>query len=279
MCRRIAPTLLIVCSCALLLLSCDNDVRHKRNLVCLIDYSASMNDEIIQGYMHVMEDNVLANIGEHDRLVVLPVDGASKTRASKIYYLDMQEHDFARAGDGFAHARDSVVARIRQYMHTVSLEIMAEIRRQRVARKQFANYSDLFSALHQAGSYVRHDTGSPSQTYTSSFLRSNTTFVAENVVIIFSDMKHESAEFTFATGHGCPPDRVEPILDALQKRNGIPDLSGCTVFVYGRTGKSNEEVENIQHFWEEYFREAHAFLAAYDYETDNVISAFMMMPH
>jgi hypothetical protein len=257
---------------------CSTTVRHKRNLVCLIDYSGSMNDQIVKGYMKVIENDVLANIGEHDRLVVLPIDGASKTRASKICYLDMEGKSFAQPNDGFAHARDSVKSRINAYMHTVSADIMHEIMRQRQARKKFSNYSDIFSSLFQAGQFVQSDPPRPSQSSASGFL-SGATYVSDNAILIFSDMIHESAEFTFATPRGCPPEKVAPILSTLRKRAVLPELSGCKVFVYGRTGKSNLEVENTEHFWEAYFRATHGELAAYDYETDNVIATYMMLPH
>lgn len=237
-----------------------------------------MNDEIVQGYMGVIEHDVLANIGEHDRLVVLPVDGASKTRASKICYLDMEGKTFSHPNDGFAHARDSVRNRIQAYMRTVSADIMREIRRQRLARKKFSNYSDIFSSLFQAGSFVQSEPGRPSQSSATGFL-SGVTYLSENIILIFSDMKHESPEFSFATPRGCPPEKVESILTALRRRAVLPDLSGCKVFVYGRTGKSNLEVENTEHFWKAYFRATHADLIAYDYETDNIIAAYMMLPH
>lgn len=269
--------LLIVVS-LILVAGCSTSLRHKRNIICLIDYSGSMNDEVIQGYMGVIEHDVLANIGEHDRLVVLPVDGASKTRSSKICFLEMEGKTFSRPNDGFAHARDSVRSRIQAYMHTVSADIMREIRRQRQARRKFSNYSDIFSSLYQAGSFVQSESGRPSQSSASGFL-SGVNYVSDNIILIFSDMKHESPEFTFATPRGCPPEKVEPILSALRRRAVLPDLSGCKVFVYGRTGKTNLEVENTGHFWEAYFRATHADLVAYDYETDNIIAAYMMLPH
>jgi hypothetical protein len=237
-----------------------------------------MNEEIVKGYLNVMERDVLSNVGEHDRLVVLPVDGASKTRSSKICYLDLEGKTFSRPGDGFAHARDSIRSRIQTYMHTVSADIMKEIRRQRSARRKFSNYSDILSSLFQAGSFVQSGTERATQSSATGFLTS-ASYVNDNVILVFSDMKHESPEFTFATPRGCPPEKVDPILSVLRKRKSLPDLTGCKVFVYGRTGTTNLEVENTEHFWRAYFSATKADLMAYDYETDNVIEAFMSLPH
>lgn len=257
---------------------CGTTVRHKRNVICLIDYSGSMNDETVQGYMRVIENDVLENIGEHDRLVVLPIDAASKTRASKICYLDMEDKTFSRATDGFAHARDSITTRIQAFMHTVSATIVREITRQRTARRKYSNYSDIFGSIFQAGSFVVTDSSRPSPSSTRGFL-SGEKYVSDNVIFIFSDMIHETPDLTFATPHGCPPEKIQPILSGLRKRAVLPDLSGCKVFVYGRTGKSDLEVENTEHFWREYFKAAHADLNAYDYETDNIIASYMTLPH
>lgn len=255
-----------------------NTVRHKRNVICLIDYSGSMDDETVQGYMRVIGKKILANLGEHDRLVVLPIDAASKTHAAKICYLDMDEKSFSRPGDGFAHARDSVTNRIQAFMRTISAEIVGEIGRQRTARKKFSNYSDIVGSIFQAGSFVEKDSDRPVQASARSFLSADT-YVCDNVIFIFSDMIHEEPDLTFATPRGCPPENVDAILSVLRRRAILPDLSGCKVFVYGRTGKTDLEVENIEHFWREYFKATHADLGAYDYETDNIISSYMTLPH
>ncbi len=57
------------------------------------------------------------------------------------------------------------------------------------------------AALYQAGSFVESD-HSPTPAAASPA----SSYVSDNVLLIFSDMKHESTEFTFATSRGCPPE-------------------------------------------------------------------------
>jgi len=269
----------ILCSAALLILlsfvGCQNEVVKRRNLVCLIDYSASMSDEVVEGYMNVINNSVLANIGEYDRIVFLPIDAASKTRGAKIFYLDMSEQVFSLPTDGFVHSIDSTRKRILVYAATVGSRVSREIQRQRKLRRKFADLSDITGALEQAAQFVgRANELAPTMSL-ASFFNGHKRVVSENVIIIFSDMIQESSEFTFATPRGVSPSEAEKILDLLQSRNGIPDLSGCKIFVYGRTGRTNTQVENIENFWSQYFQTAHGDLRAYDYEPDNVIASYL----
>ena len=269
----------ILCSSGLLILllfvGCQNEVVKRRNLVCLIDYSASMSDEVVEGYMSVINNSVLANIGEYDRIVFLPIDAASKTRGAKIFYLDMSDKVFSLPTDGFVHAIDSTRKRILVYAATVGSQVSREIQRQRKIRRKFAELSDITGALEQAAQFVDRTNEIAPTMSLASFFNGHKKVVSDNVIIIFSDMIQESSEFTFATQQGVSQSQTEKILNILESRNGIPNLAGCKVFVYGRTGKSNAQVENIENFWSQYFQIAHGDLRAYDYEPDNVIASYL----
>jgi hypothetical protein len=257
------------------LTGCQSEVIKRRNLICMIDYSASMSDEVVQGYMNVISRSVLANIGEYDRIVFLPIDAASKTRGSKIFYLDMSEKTFSLPTDGFVHAIDSTRRRVLTYAATVGTQVAHEIQRQRTVRRKFSDLSDIAGALEQAAQFIDRSSDLAPTVTLASFFSGHKRVVSQNVIIIFSDMIQESSDFSFASSRGVTPSESERILDRLRSRNAIPDLSGCAIFVYGRTGRSNTQVENIESFWEKYFQVAHGDLRAYDYEPDNVIAAYL----
>ena len=65
------------------------------------------------------------------------------------------------------------------------------------------------------------------------------------------------------------------MLGKLRAWRRIPDLRGCVVFVNGRTGTSNLQVENIRNFWAQYLKEAGAELSAYDYDSGPQIISFL----
>ncbi|MBN1183348.1 MAG: hypothetical protein JXB49_13735, partial [Bacteroidales bacterium] len=69
------------------------------------------------------------------------------------------------------------------------------------------------------------------------------------VIVLFSDMIHESEDFTFSTSTGPSDGQIEKILDELSNRNRFPDLTNCKVFVNGSIGKTTPQVENIKNFW------------------------------
>jgi len=271
-CRWILPVLGLL---SFHLIGCDTGLHHRRNFVCLIDYSGSMKEEDLHRYVKVISNNILGHLEENDRLVVLPIDGASKTEAAKVFYIDMSQRVFSLPTDGYVHASDSTRKRIHEYVKTISDDFEQEIHRQKRIRRQFSNYSDIFSALQQAGVFVERPIGESSSFPFSGLFSSRKRFASENIIILFSDMRHESAEVTFATHVGCPPEDVPRILKALKRRSAIPNLSGSKVFVYGRTGRSNTQVDNIENFWTEYFREANGELLAYDYEPDNIIVSYL----
>ena len=260
-----------------LVFGCQLDETRRRNFICLIDYSASMNGANMQRSMNVISRFVLPNLHERDRLIVLPIDGASKTVAEKIFYLDMSEKVFSLPSDGYTHARDSTKKRVLDFMTMVGGTIERGIQKHWVTRKRYSNFSDIFGALEQTASYIEHgdELKESSSNFFTALLEKGKEPDVENVVLIISDMKHESPEFTFSRPEGCPPSYARHVLSTLQDRDGIPDLTGCKIFVYGRTGRSNREVENIKRFWMKYFKEAQADVVAYDYEPDNVVTAFL----
>ena len=107
------------------------------------------------------------------------------------------------------------------------------------------------------------------------FISGKTELVSENAIIIFSDMIQESTEFNFAQ---LPNDanRFDAVLENLIENKRIPDLKLCSIFVDGRTGKSNSQVENIKYFWASYFKNSGGNLISYDYDCRKDIESFML---
>jgi len=96
-----------------------------------------------------------------------------------------------------------------------------------------------------------------------------------NIIVIFADMIQESNQCSFARPEGCSAKEASRIIKDLRARNLIPDLRDCKVFVNGRTGKSNLQVENIRNFWIQYFKESQAELSAYEYDAGKQITSFL----
>lgn len=263
-----------VLSC-LLLGGCDTGTYQRLNCICLIDYSGSLSEQTLHRYVQIISSDVLRRLGEKDRLVVIPIDEGAKTKAVKLVYDDRAERKFRYYTDGYAHAADSLALRLREYADTLGRGIESELLRQKVLREKYTYFSDIFSALEQSAALVERNQPESFLEGLKRFIAGKKKLVSTNVIILFSDMIQESSECSFAGPKGCTPEQARDVLDKLRAWNRIPDLHGSLVFVNGRTGADNEQLENIQNFWTQYFRESGATLEAYDYDSGPQITTFL----
>lgn len=267
--------LIALCLCTLSL-SCTTGEQKRLNCICLIDFSGSLSEETLKQYMNIISFKILQNLDEKDRLVVLPIDEGAKTDAVKLIYIDMAETRFSLPTDGYAHARDSTIKRIHDYVITRAPWIEQELRRQKELRSKFTYQTDLFSAIEQAA--IMMERGSEDTFWQSlgRFITGSKNILPENVIFLFSDMIHETSGYTFAKRIGCDSAEATRIIQELRTHDALPNLSGCKVFINGRTGRNNQQVENIHKFWTRYFKEVGADLVAYDYDCSHDITAFLL---
>jgi hypothetical protein len=262
--------------CTLLLFGgCDTGTYHRLNCICLIDYSGSLSPETLHQYVTTISSDILGRMREKDRLVVLPIDEGAKTKAVKLVVDDFAEQKFSYATDGYAHARDSVNLRLRQYARSEGPSVAVKLFREKELRQQFTYYTDIFAALEQASALMERNEPETFWDGVSRFITGKKKVAPTNVIILFSDMMQESSETSFAGPEGCTPEQARELIQRLRMMNRIPDLRGCRVFVNGRTGTTNLMVDNIKGFWSEYFKEAGVELGAYDYDASPEIAAYL----
>ena len=271
--RTLAASLAVLC--LLLIAGCDTGTHQRLNCICLIDYSGSLSEATLHRYVEIISSEVYSRLGERDRLVVLPIDEGAKTEAVKLVYDDRAEQQFSFHTDGYAHARDSVRMRLRAYADENGPKIAAELLRQKAIREKYTYFTDIFAALEQAAGLIERNGPDTFWDGVRRFVSGTKRVESTNVLLIFSDMIQETKDCTFATPEGCTPEQGRAILDRLAAASQIPDLKGCTVYVNGRTGKTNADVENIQKFWTEYFKATGATLSAYDYDAGPQIDSFL----
>lgn len=260
----------------LVLGGCTTGTHQRLNCICLIDYSGSLPDETLRRYIDIISGDVYRRLGERDRLVVIPIDEGAKTEAVKLVYDDRSERQFSFTTDGYAHAKDSLMMRLRAYAGERGPEMRTELLRQKTLRDKYTYLSDIFAGMEQAAGLLERDRPDNVWDGIGRFMTGSKRVESTNVIFIFSDMIQESSDCSFANTVGCTPEEAFRILDGLRRANRMPDLHGCTVFVDGRTGKNNEEVENIQRFWTQYFKDAGANLMAYDYDSGPQIASYLI---
>ena len=249
--------------------SCGSTVVERRNIICLIDYSASVNEPFFEQVAEIIQDDIFLNLGEYDRFILLPIDQEARTKPTKIVDEDLRQQSFRLSTDGLMHANDSLNDRKQRYLSKRAHTITRAILDHRFKRKAFTHSTDIFSALHEVGRLLE-STPINSRTELANYFVGKPTIRSKDILIIFSDMIHESREYSFARNY--KKDYNQKVIADLKTTHQIPDLGNTTVLVHGRTGTSARQVEDLMWFWEKYFQLAHARLMAYEYDSRSLIT-------
>lgn len=275
--RRVVQVSLVIWICAALLSACGTGTQRKLNIVGLIDFSGSLSEQTVIRYIDIISRELVANLDEKDQLVVLPIDEAAKREPVRIVFEDMSKNKFSLPTDGVAHACERRVKRIREYAAGAAPRIEVEIKRQKEARKKFTYYSDILSAVEQAAVLLRKEERQESfGDALVRFLSGKRRLISDRMLVVLSDMIQESPDYNFAKLAGPASSEASRILIELRERGRIPDLKGTKIFVHGRTGNSNLQIENIERFWRKYFAATQGELVAYGFDSGHEISSYLL---
>lgn len=255
----------------ILLYGCTGQVKERKNIICLIDYSGTITKETLKTYANIISRDIFLNLGQSDKFLLMPIDEGAKTEDVLLAYYDLKNNKFDQQSDGVTHRQDSVKRRLSLFLSTKSDTIYNQIFRQKEIRNQFTDYTDIINAVEQLQSKLEKNETKSGLANMWDGIAGNTTFHSENILVICSDMIHESKEFNFNKSPTITKAEADEILKHLKNANRIPDLSGMIVFVNGRTGRNNNQIDNLKYFWESYFKEAKATLSGYDFDTHHLI--------
>lgn len=253
------------------------DTTKRKNFVVLIDNSISVPEQVMQRYITTIQETILPNFGDKDRLIVQFIDGCSQDKAERIYNFDLAAMDFTNKADGVNHQADSSRARLIRYLTVlVKDEIAKTIFAKREERKDCGGYTDIVSALSEAKKLVESKRSYSSTTdKILNNAQGNDNFEYETCIIIFSDMVNENSAktFDFTTFGRLKDDEVNKKVLELKDLDKIPDLAGVKVLVYGATSTkeagafSSKQIENVKLFWDLFFQSAGADVKGYGYDT------------
>lgn len=275
--------LTIILSALLFLSSCTSTKRH--NYILLIDNSKTISETTLNKYISIMQQTILPNMGRYDRLTIQFIDECSMTQSERVFTLDLASMQFANKADGMNNAADSSKARMKRFMNdSIQTILRTTLITKREERKVCGNYTDIINALNEATALITHE---KSYTSTTDEIMNNAegkeNFKYENCIIIFSDMVNENREKTFDfTQFGkYNEEKINTKLEELRKLNKIPDLSGCSILIYGATSTieagsyANKQIENCKTFWQNFFHESGAELKGYAYDSKKEITDYM----
>ncbi len=255
-------------------IGCFPQVEKRKNVICLIDYSGTIKPETLDIYAKTVVDRVIMNLGQFDKMVLIPIDEGSKMQAVQLISHDLSREKFTDPNDNMLQAQSLMDERLKKFKSDLREKDLSTVVQQKDARKQFTSFTDILGSLEQAA-LLRDKNEAP--TYSKQFSDWNDgtiEFETENSIMILSDMIHESPDLNFAR---TTPDEklMDKTIADLKAKGRIPDLTGTKIFVCGRTGKNNATIDAIHSFWKKYFEEAHAQLVIYDYDSGKYIGDYV----
>ncbi len=267
----------------LLLLSCGEGKRI--NYIALLDNSKSISEQLLNLYLDQIANTIVPNMGRYDRLTIQFIDECAMTKAERVYSVDLDKLDFTNFRDGLNHREDSIRCRLHRYLiDSIKPAIIAAIKTKRAQRTDCGNYTDIVNALSGSTALITHEKNFSSQLdKVQNSAKGIDNYEYENVYIIFSDMVQESRDkaLDFTQMGRMKIDQVYHKIEDIRTLGKIPDLSGCSVFIYGATASedagpyANRQIGNIRLFWETYFKDSNADLQAYSYDCKKEIAGFM----
>lgn len=274
--------LLIVIS-FLSLISCSSK---RNNYVLLIDNSKSISYELLEKYISLIQNIVLANMGCKDRITIQFIDECSVTKSERIFTVDFATMDFTNGADGKIHEDDSSKLRfIRILKDSIKPTLRNILLAKRKERQGCGNYTDILSAINTSKTLITSE-----KSYSSNLdqVKNNAegkdNYEYCNSLIILSDMVNEDVQgkYDFRKMGQMDDSDISKRISELQASKKIPDLKNVKVFVYGATSTkesgalANKQIENIKSFWQQYFIYANADIQAYGYDSESEIKQSMV---
>jgi hypothetical protein len=207
------------------------------SILVFIDFSGSIHGAERVGYRRELERDVLPWLAPGDRIVIASIDDRTLTSFRPL----------AEATLPVTPPFNGWVDNVLKYRQQVK-SIEAEVAR---ARTQLA--TDVAAAF-------AHPAASPYTDIFSSVLLARQLFDGDDrrkVLIIMSDMIEDYPPHKF-DAMTWRADTMKKLLDEVQVKRQIPDLSGVCVYVSGASAARADLARDIGRFWQEFFRRAHA---------------------
>ena len=274
---------LILSRALLILTGCVSTKR--KNFLILIDPTLSISRTEMQRYITTIQETILPNMGEKDRLTIQFIDACSHYKAERIYSIDLAEMNFTNKADGANHAPDSVRIRLRRFvLETMNKDIANTIIAKRKERIGCSNYTDIINAINEVRSLVESQKNYTSKTdMLINNVQGDDSYEYETCLILFSDMVNENSSRTYDfTKFGQLRDQeIKNKVTALKEQNKIPDLARVKILVYGATSTkyvgiyAGKQIENVKLFWVLFFQSAGAEVRGYGYDTEIELKNYM----
>lgn len=268
--KRILPWLILLITT----LSCSK-IERKRNFICFIDLSASIDSRKFNEYAEILVHDVYLNMGVNDQIRIYPLDYASRIKNDPIFFEDLSELDFQKDVKTVSYRETEVKELVKKHTETFKDSLISTILRSKTTRTTYSFETDIIGALEKVYREKLEQETSSGWGAVNSYVSGDQEYEVENFVLLFSDMIHDGAGLNFNTMNTSA--KADELIKTLSDGKRIPDMSDISVYVSGITAKNNQSLDAIEHFWQRYFQLSQAKLACLNYNCGNNISKDLKM--
>jgi hypothetical protein len=207
------------------------------SVVVFIDFSGSIRSAERDGYRRELERDILPSLAPGDRIVIASIHDKTLTAFRPLAEATLPA---TPAFSGWVDnqlkyqrqvkATEREVAKAREELKNDVKDIFS--------RPYASPYTDIFSSLFMAQKMFEGDS-------------------RRKVLVLMSDMIEDYPPYKF-DAMAWRANTTKRLLDELQTKRQIPDLSGVCVYVSGASAPRAQLALDIARFWDEYFLRAHA---------------------
>lgn len=200
------------------------------NLICLVDFSGSLPESTVDWYGETIKGHVIRNLGYNDKITVLPIDYASQTGSLEILHKNFGTIEFSRDLDSPTMKAKLRQRRFKSYVDSLIPDFQEEFEEARSLREDYSRGTDILGALKQSGKYINKEDN--------------------NLILIFSDMVHESDAHNFNRELNSEKSRkriIQRVEDVVLPNTKVFVLTGML------PDMKIEKYELLKKFWNEYF--------------------------
>jgi hypothetical protein len=218
------------------------------NYVCLVDFSASIPPSTLAWYKDVIKNSIITNLGEKDKITVLPIDYGSQTSSSEIFTADLQKQSFRKEFDSPLRQDAVIKRRFKIYVDSIGILFGSAFNIAKEERTKFSGGTDIIGGLEQASKYFL-----PGQ---------------NNMIILFSDMVQETGQIDLYKYLSTGKD-----IDLLLKKAPFPNFNKSDVFIMtGEQPKIKiEKYQLLRKFWQNYFSKSNLNFIEYESGGENIL--------
>ncbi|HEX3178920.1 MAG TPA: hypothetical protein VHZ49_19745 [Methylomirabilota bacterium] len=206
-------------------------------VLVFVDFSASIHGAERVGYQRELERDVLPWLAPGDRIVIASIDDRTLTSFRPLAEATLPvTPPFNGWVDNVLKYRKQVKA-VEENVAQARAQLQLDVK-EAFAKPLASPYTDIFSSVLLAQKLFDGDT-------------------RHKVLVLMSDMIEDYPPHKF-DAMTWRAESTKKLLDELQLKRQIADLSGVCVYVSGASAPRAELARDIGRFWEEFFRRAHA---------------------